>query len=88
MILQAVFEPDEELDASFHGEEAMDADFSNTMRIYGPQYRFGYGLKYDEATMTVSVDAADRVAVGDNRPVTSAAVQVQVGNIESLLELI
>ena len=38
--------------------------------------------------MTVSVDAADRVAVGDNRPVTSAAVQVQVGNIEALLELI
>ena len=45
-------------------------------------------LKYDPDTMTVSVDAADAVTAGDTRPVTSAAVQVEIGNIEVLLHTI
>ena len=73
MILQATFEQDMELDAVMEEK---------------PLYRFGYGLKYDPDTRTVSVDAADAVTAGDTRPVTSAAVQVEIGNIEVLLHTI
>ena len=89
MILQATFEQDMELDAVMEENPELDAEFADTTRIDGGgQYRFGYGLKYDPDTMTVSVDAADAVTVGDTRPVTSAAVQVEIGNIEVLLHTI
>ena len=88
MTLYAVFEDSLELEAAFQEGDELSADFENTTEIPGEQYRFGYGLKYNPATRTVSVDAADRVAAGDDRPVTSAAVQVQVGNIEALLQTI
>ena len=74
----AVFSPEEDLNAVFEG----------TVQVVGEQYHFGSGLKYDPATRTVSVDTADAVAVGDQRPVTSAAVQVEIGNISALLERI
>ena len=88
MTLYAVFEESPELDAVFQNGEELSTDFEGTTVIPSEQYRFGYGLKYDPNTRTVSVDAADQVAAGDNRPVTSAAVQVQVGNIEALLHTI
>lgn len=78
MTLEAVFEKEEELAASF----------GSTTVIASGQYRFGDGLKYDADTRTVSVDAAESVSAGDTRPVTSAAVQVQIGNIEALLQTI
>ena len=49
-------------------------------------YRFGEGLLYDEMRNTVSVDTADRIEAGNQRPVTSNAVYVEVGNIEALLK--
>ena len=88
MTLYAVFEEGLELSASFQTGEEMSADFRETTAIATEQYRFGYGLKYDPDTRTGSVDAADQVAQGDPRPVTSAAVQVQIGNIEVLLQTI
>ena len=88
MTLNAVFEERLELSASFQPGEEMSADFGETTEIATEQYRFGYGLKYDADTRTVSVDVADQVAQGDPRPVTSAAVQVQIGNIEVLLQTI
>ena len=88
MTLYAVFEEGLELNASFQTGEDMSADFEEVTEIATEQYRFGYGLKYDADTRTVSVDAADQVAQGDPRPVTSAAVQVQIGNIEVLLQTI
>lgn len=88
MTLYAVFEDGPELDAVFDTGEEMSADFGETTEIATQQYRFGYGLRYDADTRTVSVDAADQVAQGDPRPVTSAAVQVQIGNIEALLQTI
>lgn len=54
----------------------------------GSAYRIGHGLKVDEATNTLSVDAVDAVNApeGDNtRPITAAAVNSTVGNIEVLL---
>ena len=88
MTLYAVFEDGLELDAEFQPGVDMSVDFGETTEIATEQYRFGYGLKYDPDTRTVSVDAADQVAEGDPRPVTSAAVQVQIGNIEVLLQTI
>jgi hypothetical protein len=88
MILHATFEPDLELSAVMEDDPQMDAEFADTTQIDGGQYRFSYGLKYDPDTRTVSVDAADAVTAGDTRPVTSAAVQVEIGNIEVLLHTI
>ena len=88
MILHAVFEQDPEMQAVMEEPAPMHAEFEGTTVIPTPQYRFGYGLKYDAETRTVSVDAADAVLEGDPRPVTSAAVQVQIGNIEVLLQTI
>lgn len=88
MILRAIFEPDLELSAVMEDDPQMDAEFSDTTIIPSEQYRFGDGLKYDPTTRTVSVDTADAVTAGDTRPVTSAAVQVEIGNIEVLLHTI
>ncbi len=54
----------------------------------GSSYEIGHGLKLDDATNTLSVDTVDAVNApeGDNtRPITAAAVNTTVGNIEVLL---
>ena len=48
-------------------------------------YQIGSGLKLDTATNTRSVDTADAVEQDNTKPITSAAVFVEVGNIEALL---
>lgn len=54
----------------------------------GGGYAIGSGLKLDGETNTLSVDTADQVEADNSKPITSAAVFVTVGNIESLLETI
>lgn len=54
----------------------------------GGGYVIGPGLKLDPKTNTLSVDTADQVEEDNSKPITSAAVFVTVGNIESLLESI
>ena len=49
----------------------------------GVPYQIGDGLKVVENVLMV--DTADRVEEDNTRPVTSAAVYVEVGNIEALL---
>lgn len=49
------------------------------------RYTIGDGLKLDEATNTLSVDTAEAVEQDNTKPVTSAAVYVEIGNIEALL---
>lgn len=51
----------------------------------GTPYRIGHGLKLDEETNTLSVDAAEAVERDNTLPITSAAVYTTVGNIEALL---
>lgn len=46
-------------------------------------YRFGHGLKQDG--ITVSVDAVDGFDGDNTLPITAAAVQSSIGNIEALL---
>lgn len=52
----------------------------------GMPYKIGYGLKVDSGTLMV--DAADTVEQDNTKPVTSAAVFTEVGNINALLATI
>ena len=54
----------------------------------GGGYTIGNGLKLDEATNTLSVDTADAVEKDNTKPVTSAAVYTEVGNINAMLATI
>lgn len=54
----------------------------------GGGYTIGDGLKLDPDTNTLSVDTADKVEQDNTKPVTSAAVYTEVGNINALLATI
>lgn len=54
----------------------------------GTAYTIGYGLKLDVETNTLSVDTADKMEQDNTLPITSAAVYVEVGNINALLKTI
>ena len=54
----------------------------------GGGYTIGDGLKLDAATNTLSVDTADAVEKDNTKPVTSAAVYTEVGNINAMLATI
>lgn len=51
----------------------------------GGGYVIGHGLKLDPDTNTLSVNVANSVEADNTLPITSAAVQATVGNIEVLL---
>lgn len=67
-------------------------DAINEARISGGSggggYTIGDGLKLDAATNTLSVDTAAAVEKDNTKPVTSAAVYTEVGNINALLATI
>ena len=54
----------------------------------GGGYTIGDGLKLDADTNTLSVDTAEAVEKDNTKPVTSAAVYTEVGNINALLATI
>ena len=54
----------------------------------GGGYQIGSGLKLDAETNTLSVDTAESVEKDNTKPVTSAAVFAEVGNINALLATI
>ena len=54
----------------------------------GGGYTIGDGLKLDAATNTLSIDTAAAVEKDNTKPVTSAAVYTEVGNINALLATI
>ena len=54
----------------------------------GTAYTIGHGLKLDANTNTLSVDTADKMEQDNTLPITSAAVYVEVGNINALLKTI
>ena len=71
--------------------EPVDVSFNVSVRAGGGSgggYNIGYGLKLDAATNTLSVDTADKVEQDNTKPVTSAAVYTEVGNINALLATI
>ena len=54
----------------------------------GSTYNIGHGLKLESSTMTLSVDVAEAVEADNTNPISSAAVHVEIGNIEILLATI
>lgn len=54
----------------------------------GATYQIGAGLKVDSKTNTLFVDTADAVEQDNTKPITSAAVYTEIGNIEVLLAAI
>lgn len=72
--------------------EPVDVSFNVSVRAGGGSgtggYTIGDGLKLDAATNTLSVDTAEIVEKDNTKPVTSAAVYTEVGNINALLATI
>ena len=72
--------------------DPVDVSFNVSVRAGGGSggggYTIGDGLKLDAATNTLSVDTADAVEEDNTKPVTSAAVYTEVGNINALLATI
>ncbi len=54
----------------------------------GTKYRIGNGLKLDTKTNTLAVDTADAVERDNTKPITSAGVYLEIGNINALLATI
>lgn len=82
-IFDVEFEDDSIYDISFcSGREIefpLDAQFNQASDI-----SLGHGLKRDESGK-ICVDTADAVERDNTLPVTSAAVFVELGNVEALL---
>ena len=71
--------------------DPIDVSFNVSVRAGGGSgggYNIGPGLKLDTETNTLSVDTADAVEKDNTKPVTSAAVFAEVGNINALLATI
>lgn len=54
----------------------------------GTKYQIGSGLILDAKTNTLSVDTADAVERDNTKPITSAGVYLEIGNINALLATI
>ena len=69
------------VDVRLHDRETLSA----RLRIGGggPNIEYGHGLKLEDGVL--SVDCANVVEQDNTLPVTSAAVYVELGNVEALL---
>ena len=54
----------------------------------GTKYQIGNGLILDAKTNTLAVDTADAVERDNTKPITSAGVYLEIGNINALLATI
>lgn len=54
----------------------------------GTKYQIGSGLILDVKTNTLAVDTTDAVERDNTKPITSAGVYLEIGNINALLETI
>lgn len=76
---------DQVLQAGAAAVEAAEKAENALKEIALSRYTIGDGLKLDKSTNTLSVDTAEAVEQDNTKPVTSAAVFVEIGNIEALL---
>ena len=72
-----------ELQGSMRGQGALTGRLGGSSGGGTVPYKIGDGLKVVEGTLIV--DTANAVEEDNTRPVTSAAVFVEIGNIEALL---
>lgn len=79
------------IEFELENREPVDVSFNVSVRAGGGTgggYNIGSGLKLDAKTNTLSVDTAEIVEKDNTKPVTSAAVYTEVGNINALLATI
>lgn len=90
MKLTATFSRPINVSANLEKQSQMNVGFSGGVPLGGgmKEYNIGSGLKLDEATNTLSVDVAHDAEKDNTRPITSAAVYTEIGNIDALLKTI
>ena len=77
------------LEFNIETPQSLEFELEDARVVYtgsGLPYKIGYGLKVEDNTLMV--DAADAVEQDNTKPVTSAAVFTEVGNINALLATI
>lgn len=70
------------------GEHSFDVMNGESGGGGGMSYEIGDGLKLNTETSTLSVDTTDKVEENNNKPITSAGVYLEVGNINARLSTI
>lgn len=74
------------LDVRLENESEISVDVSEITQTGGQSFEIGNGLKLENNVL--SVDTADFVEKDNTKPVTSAAVYTEIGNIEALLAIL
>lgn len=74
------------LDTGLLQEDEVRAAVAKYLRDNPVTFEQGSGIKIEGNT--ISVDAADAVEPDNTKPITSAAVATQIGNIDALLKII
>ena len=74
------------LDVRLENESEISVGVSEITQTGGQNFRIGNGLKFESNVL--SVDTADSVEKDNTKPVTSAAVYTEIGNIEALLAIL
>ena len=74
------------LEVRLENDSEISVGVSETTQTGGQNFRIGNGLKIESNVL--SVDTTDSVEKDNTKPVTSAAVYTEIGNIEALLAIL
>ena len=74
------------LDVRLENDYEISVDVAEITQTGGQSFEIGNGLKLEHNTL--SVDTANAVEEDNTKPVTSAAVYTEIGNIEALLAIL
>lgn len=74
------------LDVRVENESEISVGVSEITQTGGRSFEIGNGLKLENNVL--SVDTANAVEEDNTKPVTSAAVYTEIGNIEALLAIL
>ena len=77
---------DSTFDVRLENESEISVGVSEITQTGGQSFEIGDGLKLENNVL--SVDTADVVEKDNTKPVTSAAVYTEIGNIEALLSIL
>lgn len=74
------------LDVRLENDSEISVNVSEITQTGGQSFEIGDGLKLENNIL--SVDTTDSVEEDNTKPVTSAAVYTEIGNIEALLAIL
>ena len=77
---------DSTFDVRLENESEISVGVSEITQTGGRSFEIGNGLKLENNVL--SVDTANAVEEDNTKPVTSAAVYTEIGNIEALLAIL